>query len=129
MNSVPQTVADRQTKRVLLVAAGSAVAFIGLAVIIYWLYFVISDSVYDRRLGEGLRTVQILFYAAFVLHMLGSFGVTVVLTKWTKVPIYPTFAAVAVVFVLLALPMLMILSFGNFCETNVSFPIPGQTNC
>ncbi len=120
---------NRQLTRVLLVAAGSVAAFIGLAIPIYWLYFTIGEPVYDHRLSEGLATLQALFYAALVLHMLGSLGAAAALTKWTRAPIYLTLAAVAVIFALLALPMLMVLSFGNFCDTDVSFPIPGQTNC
>ena len=129
MSPVAQAMMNSQPVRLLLVVAGSVAAFIVLAFLIYWLYFSIGDAVYDRRLDEGLTALQVLFYTAFALHMLGSLGAAGALIKRMRAPIYPTLAVVLLIFAVLALPMLMILSFGNFCENNVSFPIPGQTNC
>ena len=119
---------NSQPVRLLLVVAGSVAAFIALAFLIYWLYFTIGDRVYDRRLDEGLAALQVLFYAALVVHMLGSFGAAAALTRWTRAPVYPTIAVISLIFAVLALPMLLILSFGNFCENGVSFPFPGRTH-
>ena len=125
---IPALVINRQPVRVLLVAAGSLAAFIGLAVVIFWLYFTIGDSVYDRRLDEGLAALQALFYTALVVHIAATLGAVAALTKWTRAPSYPTFAVVSLIFAILALPTLAVLSFANDCETGVSFPIPGS-NC
>ena len=119
---------SRQPGRVLLVLAGSVAAFFGLAFVIYPLYFSIGDAVYDTGLDEGLAALQVLFYAALVVHMLGSFGAAAALTRWTRAPVYPTIAVISLIFAVLALPMLLILSFGNFCENGVSVPFPGRTH-
>ena len=120
---------NSQPVRVLFVVAGSVAAFIALAFLIYWLYFTVGAAVYDSRLDEGLAALQVVFYTAFALHMLASIGAAAALIRWTRAPIYPTLAVVTLIFAVLALPMLVFLSFANFCETNVSFPIPRETSC
>ena len=120
---------NHQIARVVLVVAGSAAAFIGLAFLIYWLYFTVSGTVYDARLDKGLASLQALFYTALVLHILGSLGTAAALTIRARAPMYTTLAVVSLVYAILGLPMLWVLSFVNFCETNVSFPIPREWSC
>lgn len=121
-------IVNRQPPRVLGVVAGSAAAFIGLAVVIYWLYFTNRGTVYDPYLDEGLATLRALFYVAFVVHMGMSIAAAVALTLWSKAPMYPTFAAVAVTFAILTVPLLFLLTGFHQCATGESFPIPGFPN-
>ena len=114
--------------RVLLVAVGSATAFIALAMLIYWLYFTNRGAVYDSRLDEGLATLRALFYVAFAMHMLGSIAAAVALTRWAKAPMYPTFAAVAATLAILTVHLLLLLTGLNLCATGESFPMPGVPN-
>ena len=123
------TASGYQVGRLLLVVVGSAVAYIVLGVLIYSMYFSLTSQVYDRRLDEGLITLQVVFYTFFALHLLASASVVWVLTRWTGAPVYPVLALVVAIFAIAAFPTLAILSFSNYCETNVSFPIPGMTNC
>ncbi len=123
---IPTLAINRQPSRVLHVAAGSAAAFIGLAFIIYWVYFSIGDAVYDPRLNEGLAALQVVFFTAFALHMLGSLGAAAALTRWARAPIYPTLAVVALIFVILALPTLGALTGFNSEHFGVDLPFPGQ---
>ncbi len=125
-----QTIMNDRSTRVLLVAAGSAAAFIGLAFLIYWVYFTNRGAVYDPFLDEGLATLQVLFYVAFVVHMLGSIGAAAALIIWTRVPKYPTLAAVGVTFALLTVCLIYIMTWLHQCGSGVSFPIPGLSfNC
>ncbi len=117
---------NSQPVRVLLVAAGSVVAFIALAFPVYRVYFSIGDAVYDTRLDEGLAALQALFYTAFALHMLASIGAAAALIKWTRAPIYPTLAVVALILALLALPTLASLTSFNAEQFGVDLPFPGQ---
>ena len=108
--------------RVVPVVLGSTVTFIAFAIFVYWLYFTNRGAVYDY---EGIVALQVLFYVAFMVHLLGSFGAAAALTIWTRVPMYPTLKAVGVTFAILMFPLVYVLSAFNMCATGVSFPIPG----
>ncbi|MCH8026282.1 MAG: hypothetical protein IH866_05755 [Chloroflexi bacterium] len=110
----------------LLVAAASVVAFVALAFPIYSLYTAFGDAVYDWRFGGGLVVVQILFYTAFVLHVLGSLGVAVVLTRWMRAPFRYSIAVVFLMIALLAGPTLGTLTGVNQEHYDKEFPFPGQ---
>lgn len=115
---------------VVLVAAHSAVAFIGLAVVVYWVYYTNDGAVYVPFLNEGLATLQVLFYVALAVHMLSSFGAAAALIIWSGAPKYPAFAAVGLTFALLTIPLIYILTALNLCTIGVQFPIPGvPINC
>ena len=105
------------------VVLGSTVTFIAFAIFVYWLYFTNRWAVYDYE--GGIVALQVLFYAAFMVHLLGSFGAAAALTIWTRAPMYPTLKAIAVTFAILMFPLVYVLSGFNMCATGVSFPIPG----
>ena len=113
--------------RVLLVAVGGGVAFMGIGFLIYSMYFSLTDQVYDPGPREGLVALQFLFYTFFALHLLASAGTVWLLTRWVEAPAYPVLAVVVAMAALAALPTLWMLSFTNTCETNVSFPFPGMS--
>ncbi len=122
---MPQTTADRPPARVSSVVVWSAVAFIGLAVLFFWLYFINKESVYDSRLHEGRTALYAVYYLAFAVHLFSSIAVAVVLTLWAKAPVRRTLRAVAVTFAVLMLPLLYIETSFNMCATGESFPVPG----
>ncbi|MCH8064793.1 MAG: hypothetical protein IIC90_03065 [Chloroflexi bacterium] len=126
---MPQTVADRQTKRVLLVAAGSAAAFIGFTFLIYWQYFTNRGTFYDQRLDEGFAVLQLVFYSAMLLHVIGSYGVAAALSRWMRLRVRPTLAYVTVLFAILAVPVYLYVSAIHACATGESLPIPGLATC
>lgn len=126
---MPQTVADRQTKRVLLVAAGSAAAFIGFTFLIYWQYFTNRGTFYDQRLDEGFAVLQLVFYSAMLLHVIGGYGVAAALSRWMRFPVRPTLVYVTVLFVVLAVPLYGFVSAIHMCSTGDSLPFPGQPPC
>lgn len=109
--------------RIARVVLGSAVTFIAFAILVYWLYFTNRGAVYDY--DEGIVALQVLFYSAFLVHLIGSLGAAAALTIWTRAPMYATFKAVAVTFAILMFPLVVVLSAFNMCATGVSFPIPG----
>ena len=103
--------------RVLPVVLGSTVTFIVLGFFEYWLYF--------TNFTDGTPSSQVLFYFAFMVHLLGSFGAAGALTIWTRAPIYPTVAALVVTFAILIVPLVIILMAENACTHYVSFPSLG----
>ena len=107
------------------VVRGSAVVFIALAVLIYWLYFINKESVYLHNYNENLAALYALFYLAFAVHLFASIVVAVALTLWTKAPTRRTLVGVAVTYAVLMLPLMYIMSGLNVCVTGESFPIPG----
>ena len=117
--------------RIVPVVLGSTVAFIALAIFVYWFYFTNLIDVYHRfsnyenRPPEGLVKLQVLFYLAFVAHLLGSIAIAAALTFWARAPKYPTYTAVAMTFAFLMVPLVLFLTGANACTVYVSFPIPG----
>lgn len=111
--------------RVVLVVAASAAAFIALAFLIYWPYVANITAIYDPRLKEGLTTLKVVFYLAFAVHLIASFGTATALILWLRTPRHPAFTGVAVTFAVLMLPLMLYLSRSNACTAFVSFPIPG----
>ncbi len=107
------------------VVRASAVAFIALAVLFYWLYFINKESVFQRNADYGLGPLYALFYLALGVHLLASILAAVALTLWTKAPVRRTLVAVAVTYAVLMLPLLYIESSFNVMATGESFPIPG----
>ncbi len=114
---------------IMLVVALSSVAFIGLAILSYAFFYWITEPVYDSVSGDGLVAYQAIFCAVFVFHLVASLAVTTGLTRWIRAPVYPMFGVVLLTFALLVVPLLWALSTFNYCVTDVSFPIPGFTNC
>ncbi len=111
---------------VLVVGAGSAAAFIGLAFLIYWVYFTIGDSVYDRGADRGSGVLYGLFYTAFAVHMFGSVTAAVALKNWTAAPAYTTLALVTIIFGVFGLFTLGALTGANLDRYSIEFPLPGQ---
>ncbi len=100
-------------------------AFIGLGILFYWLYFINKESVHLRNVDENLAALYAVYYLAFAVHLFASIVVAVGLTLWTKAPVYRTLVAVAVTFAVLTLPLLYIETSFNVMGTGESFPIPG----
>jgi len=114
----------------LLVSARSAVFFIGLAGLIFWVYFTSYGAAYDSSQEEGLASLQVLFYLALAIHMISSVGAASALIFWTGVPRYPAFVAVGLTFALLTIPLMYYLTWFHVCSIDVSLPIPGiPINC
>lgn len=111
--------------RVSSVVMGSTVAFVGLAILFFWLYFINKESVYDSRLHEGRTALYAVFYLALAVHLFTSIVVAVGLMLWMKAPVYRTLVAVAATFAVLMLPLLYIETSLNVLGTGESFPIPG----
>ena len=109
----------------LLVSARSAVFFIGLAGLIFWVYLTNSGAVYDSSEDEGLASLQVFFYLALAIHMTSSASAAWALIIWTKVPRYPAFVAVGLTFALLTIPLMYYLTWIHVCSIGVSLPIPG----
>ena len=104
--------------RVVPVVLGSAVTFIVLGFFEYWLYF--------TNFTDGTPSSQVLFYFAFMVHLLGSFGAAAALTIWTRAPIYPATAAVVVTFAILMVPLVGYTLAVNDCHDFISFPVPRE---
>lgn len=122
---MPSPEPNLQSRRVLPVVAGSASAFIGLAFLIYWLYFINKESVYDPPPPEGAGPLYALFYLALAVHLVLSVVAAVGLTIWSQAPRRQTFVAVALTYAVLMLPLLWVMTGFNICGTGHSFPIPG----
>ncbi len=118
-----------QSTRVPAVVLGSAAAYLVLGLVFYVLYSMIGQAVYDRRLHEGLARLQVVFYVAFALHFITSVTVALALTRRAHAPPYHVLFFTAILYAIAVYPTLLVVSALNFCETNVSFPIPGQTGC
>ena len=119
---------NKQPTRVLPGVLGSAAAYIVLGLVFYALYSMIGQTVYDRRLHEGVEVLQVVFYSAYALHLITSAVVAVALTRRASAPPYQVLFFTAILYSISWYPTLLIVSFLNFCDTNVSFPIPGM-NC
>jgi len=101
------------------------VAFIGLGILFYWLYFINKESVHVRNVDENLAALYTVYYLAFAVHLFASSVVAAGLTLWTKAPVYRTLVAAAVTYAVLMLPLLWIEASFNVMGTGESFPIPG----
>ena len=117
---------DSQPSRALIVAAGSVVAYIGLAILIYWAYFTIGDSIYDRSLREGVGTVQVVFYVALAAHLVATLGAHMGLTSWTRAPRFPTLLLSALIVGAMVPFTLGAMTGLNLDHYGVEFPLPGQ---
>lgn len=120
-----------RSARVLLVTTASAGAFVLLALLFYWLYFSNRGAVFDPLTHEGLRSLQLLFYATLIVHSLCSVGAAAALFLWLRPPKNPTLVAIAITFALLEAVVLFTMSGLHVCNTGTSFPIPGlsSANC
>lgn len=129
-----RAIVNAQPTRVLLVAVGSAAAFIGLAILIFWQYFTWQNGqdraiLTPQRRDEGLAVLHLVIYSAMLLHVIGGYGVAAALSRWMRFPVRPTLAYVTVLFVVLAVPVYGFVSAIHMCTTGDSLPFPGQPPC
>ncbi len=108
---------------------GGIAAYVGLAFVIYILYYSFAAGVYDSTTHEGLVAQQAIFYVAFGFHVLASLAISVRLAPATGAARQLTLVLSFLSIAGLAFVTLGFLSFANLCLTDVSFPFPGEGGC
>ena len=117
--------ASHQNWRVLLVSLRSAVAFVALAFLVFWLYFISRGIVYDDLTREGLGSLMVLYYVVVALHLMGSAGLAAVFIRWTRSPLGLSLVAVGLTFIILTIAQLYVMTWFHVCGIQESFPMAG----
>lgn len=107
--------------------AGGFLAYVLAAVAVYYLFY--SFHPYDRWADTGATAFKVWFWIAFFVHQVIALATSAVVARLLDAPVLLSIAATFAVVIVLALPLIEILSFMNNCS-GLEYPLSGPfTSC